>query len=77
MAATEIEETTRLPKVKDTDSFPLWDFEIKILMRAKDVVPHPSHLPDLAPRDFSLFPQLKMKLKGHHFDTIEVTEAEM
>jgi hypothetical protein len=23
-----------------------------------------------------LFPQFKIKLKGHHFDTIEVTEAE-
>jgi hypothetical protein len=26
---------------------------------------------------FSLFPQLKIKLKGRHFDTIEVTEAEL
>jgi hypothetical protein len=32
------------------------------------VVPHPSH--------FSLFPQLKIKLKGRHFDTIEVIEAD-
>jgi hypothetical protein len=25
---------------------------------------------------FSLFPRLKIKLKGHHFDTVEVIEAE-
>jgi hypothetical protein len=38
MAATEIEETTHLPKLKDADSFPLWDFESKILMRAKELM---------------------------------------
>jgi hypothetical protein len=38
MAATEIEETMHLPKLKDADSFPLWDFEIKILMRAKELM---------------------------------------
>jgi hypothetical protein len=32
------------------------------------VIPHPPC--------FSLFPQLKIKLKGRHFDTIEVIEAE-
>jgi hypothetical protein len=32
------------------------------------VVSHPPY--------FSLFPQLKIKLKGLHFDTIEVIEAE-
>jgi hypothetical protein len=32
------------------------------------VVPHPS--------DFSLFPQLKIKLKGRHLDTTEVIKAE-
>jgi hypothetical protein len=30
----------------------------------------------LAPCDFPLFPLLKIKLKGHRFDTIEVIEAE-
>jgi hypothetical protein len=30
------------------------------------VVPHPTFL----------FPRLKIKLKGRHFDTVEVTEAE-
>jgi hypothetical protein len=33
-----------------------------------DCGPHPSY--------FSLFPRLKKKLKGRHFDTIEVIEAE-
>jgi hypothetical protein len=32
------------------------------------VVPHPFH--------FSLFPRLKIKVKGRHFDTIEMVEAE-
>jgi hypothetical protein len=32
------------------------------------VIPHPPY--------FSLFPRLKIKLKGRHFDTIEVMEAE-
>jgi hypothetical protein len=31
-------------------------------------VPHPPY--------FSLFPRLNIKLKGHHFDTIQVIEAE-
>jgi hypothetical protein len=30
----------------------------------------------LHPPYFSLFPRLKIKLKGRHFDTIEVIEAE-
>jgi hypothetical protein len=32
------------------------------------VVPHPLY--------FSLFPRLKIKLKGRHFDTVELMEAE-
>jgi hypothetical protein len=40
------------------------------------VIPHPPYSPDLAPCDFSLFPRLKIKLKGRRFDTIEVNEAE-
>jgi hypothetical protein len=35
------------------------------------VLPHPPYSPDLAPRDFYLFPKLKLKLKGHHFGTME------
>jgi hypothetical protein len=40
------------------------------------VVPHPAYSPDLAPWEFYLFPQLKIKLKAHNFETTEVTEAE-
>jgi hypothetical protein len=29
------------------------------------------------PPYFSLFPRVKIKLKGHHFDSSEVTEAEL
>jgi hypothetical protein len=32
-------------------------------------IPHPPY--------FSLFPRLKIKLKGRHFDTIELMEAEL
>jgi hypothetical protein len=40
------------------------------------VVPQPPYSPDLAPCSCSLFYRLKMKLKGCHFHTIEVIEAE-
>jgi hypothetical protein len=40
------------------------------------VVPHPPYSPDLAPCDFSLYPRLKIKLKGCRFDTTEVIKAE-
>jgi hypothetical protein len=33
------------------------------------IIPHPHYLPDLAPCDFTLFPKLKMKLKGR-FETV-------
>jgi hypothetical protein len=36
--------------------------------RNMTVIPHPPY--------FSLFPRLKIKLKGRHFDTTEVVEAE-
>jgi hypothetical protein len=32
--------------------------------------------PDLAPCDFFLFPKIKLKLKGHWFDTNEEIQAE-
>jgi len=35
------------------------------------VLPHPPYSPDLAPCDLYLFPKLKLKLKGHDFETIE------
>jgi hypothetical protein len=40
------------------------------------VIPHPSYSPDLAPCDFSLFPKMKLKLKGCRFDTAEQIQTE-
>jgi hypothetical protein len=40
------------------------------------IVPHPPYLPDLGPCDFSLFPKLKMKLKGRHFETVSDIQRE-
>ena len=34
-------------------------------------VPHPPYSPDLTPCDFWLFPKLKEKLRGCHYETIE------
>jgi hypothetical protein len=39
-------------------------------------LPHPPYSPDLAPCDFFLFPNMKLKLKGRPFDTIEGNQAE-
>ena len=36
------------------------------------VVPHPPYSPDIAPSDFFLFSQLKMKLKRQRFQTEEI-----
>ena len=38
-------------------------------------VPHCPYSPDLAPCDFWLFPKLKEKLRGFHYETIEMKEA--
>jgi hypothetical protein len=38
--------------------------------------PQPLSSLDLAPRDFFLFPKMKMHLKGHRLDTIEQMQAE-
>jgi hypothetical protein len=38
------------------------------------VMPHPPYSPDLAPYNFFLFPN--MKLKGRRFDTIEEIQGE-
>ena len=39
-------------------------------------VRHPPYSPDLAPCDFCLFPKLKEKLRGCHYETIdEMKEA--
>jgi hypothetical protein len=40
------------------------------------IVPHPPHSPDLAPCDFALFPELKMKLKGRRFETMSDIQSE-
>jgi hypothetical protein len=40
------------------------------------VITHPPYFHDLAPYDFFLFPKMKLKLKGHRFDTIEEIHAE-
>ena len=41
------------------------------------VIPHPSYSPDLAPCNIFLFPMIKLRLKGHRFDTTEEIHAEM
>jgi hypothetical protein len=46
----------------------LFHKEIFFTINNMTVVPHPLC--------FSLFPRLKLKLKGRHFDTVEVMEAE-
>ena len=32
-----------------------------------ELIPHPAYLPDLAPSDFFLFPNLKKDIRGLHF----------
>jgi hypothetical protein len=41
------------------------------------VLSHPPYSPDLASYDFCLFPWLKIKLKGCHFDTVWHIELEL
>jgi hypothetical protein len=40
------------------------------------IVPHPSYSPDLAPCDFALYTELKMKLKGRRFETVSGIQRE-
>jgi hypothetical protein len=40
------------------------------------VVQHPPYSVDLAPSTFFLFPEMKIKLKGRRFDTVEEIQAE-
>jgi hypothetical protein len=40
------------------------------------IVPHPPYSLDLAPCDFSLFPKLKMTLKGRRFETVSDIQRE-
>ena len=36
-----------------------------------ELIPHPAYLPDLAPSDFFLFPNLKKDIRGLHFRSDE------
>ena len=36
-----------------------------------NLLEHPPYSPDLAPCDFRLFPEMKAKLRGIHFNTVE------
>jgi hypothetical protein len=40
------------------------------------IIPHSPCLPDLVPCYFTLFPQLKMKLKGQHFEAVSDARRE-
>jgi hypothetical protein len=40
------------------------------------VIPHPPYFPDLEPRDFFLYPKMKLKLQGCWYDTNEEIQAE-
>jgi hypothetical protein len=40
------------------------------------IVPHPSYSPDLAPCEFTLFPKLKIKLKGRRLATVSDIQRE-
>jgi hypothetical protein len=40
------------------------------------VIPHSPYSTDLAPCDFFLFPNMKLKLRGRRLDTIEEIQAE-
>jgi hypothetical protein len=40
------------------------------------IILHPHYLPDLAPCDFALFPKLKMKQKGQHFEKLSDIQRE-
>jgi len=39
-------------------------------------IPHHAYSPDLAPRDFYVFPKIKLQLKGRYFISIEEIQAE-
>jgi hypothetical protein len=51
-------------------------FVLRLLTKTNNnmvIIPHP---PNLAPFDFTLFPKLKMKLKGQHFETVSDIQSE-
>jgi hypothetical protein len=35
---------------------------------------HPSYFPDLAPADFSVFPKLKIAMKGTRFEAVSLIQ---
>jgi len=35
------------------------------------LIPHPPYSPDLTLSEFFLFPKMKLKLKGRHFDSFK------
>jgi hypothetical protein len=41
------------------------------------IVPHPPYSPDIAPWDFALFPNLKMKQKGRRCETVSDIQREL
>ena len=40
-------------------------------------IPHPPYSPDLAPRDFFLFPRMKRQMKGKHFADVSKVKKKM
>jgi hypothetical protein len=40
-----------------------------------EFLPHPPYSPDLAPFDFSVFPDLKHQLKGQRFENLEELQS--
>jgi hypothetical protein len=40
------------------------------------IILHPPYSPDLTPRDFALFPKLKMKPKGRRFEKVSDIQRE-
>ena len=41
------------------------------------VIPHPPYSPEIAPCDFFLFPKIKFKLNGPHFDSMEEIQTKL
>jgi transposase len=54
-------------------------FRVKEFLAKKNItaVEHPPYLPDLAPIDFFLFPQIKKPIKGEHIDNIDKIKSNM
>jgi transposase len=42
-----------------------------------EILPHPPYSPDLALLDFHLFPEMKKRLRGHHFHSNEDVQNEV